>query len=163
MGRRQTLDVIKKLTGAAKKDPARLNPGQPKTKGYPTRPVLLTDPVAIAEYDRIARLLHDLRLVGEAGSMALWAYAEEFATYANCVQGVNSKGVLVSGKNGPVTNPYLRMRQKSVRLMLQMVKELGLSPSARQSLRMAQASPLNPNAKGSDPWDRFSVLDGGKY
>lgn len=100
-------------------------------------PELADDPVAAAEWTRLAPMLRRCRQITEADRSALVALCLEWARYLDATRRVRRNGLVVVSPNGyPMPNPYLSIATKALVGCNKLWAELGLTPSSRSRVKM---------------------------
>lgn len=115
----------------------------PKPKrGAPKPPHWLTAE-ALAEWGRIVPELDSIGLLSVVDRAALTAYVCSWATFAECAQDIEWRGVMVEGRDGNhVKNPSVAMQRDALMQIKVWCTEFGLTPSARARMAL-------PSEKGS--------------
>ena len=109
---------------------------------------------AVLEWNRLAPMLHKVRVLTDADRSALIAVCLEWSRYVDASAKVASLGLIVKAPSGyPMQNPYLAIANKALQLSSRLWQELGLTPAARTRVREA--------APGDDPGvtDAFTEFD----
>lgn len=117
----------------------------------PAVPSYLTDPVAVAEWQRIVGTLGQghVTLVDRA---TLSAYCQKFAEWLEYEALKAAHPRVIKYPNGaPMPSPYISMANKALTLMLRAAVELGITPSSRARIVLADLTP-------ADGLDAFSVF-----
>ena len=98
-------------------------------------PELPDDPVAAAEWRRLAPMLRAARLVTEAERASLIALCQQWSLYLTAVSKAQATGMVVKSPSGyPMPNPYLSIANKALTHCTKLWAELGLTPSARSRI-----------------------------
>ena len=97
--------------------------------------------------------------------LAIWVEAEDRHRTAAMMQAQVDKSskwpLLTKDKNGlAVAGPYLGIMTRAAAVLLKAGSELGFSPAARPRLAAGAGEPPAPDV--NDPWERLSVIQGGK-
>ncbi len=138
MGRRGPAPVptkVKMLRGETR--PSRLNLHEPMPS--PDVPKMPTDMDAEAKvvWRRVLRAMRHTGVIRAADSDVLRCYCESVARYQYAGRLLAQSGPLVRGQRGElVKNPLHQVVRDNADEIRQFARELGLSPSARASLRM---------------------------
>ena len=110
-------------------------------------PDLQGDPVALAEWTRVAPLLRRCGIISQAERMSLLALCQQWSRYLEAHGKVRSMGMIVKGaKDVPMTNPYIKVSDKALQACLKLWVELGLTPSSRarmSALPTIEAEPVS--------------------
>ena len=116
-----------------------------------TPPAELADqPLAIAEWQRLAPMLRRARQVTEADRSALLAVCLEWARYIDATRKVAQLGLVVKAPSGyPMVNPYLSIATKALQGCNKLWPELGLTPSSRSRVHTEGPGP------GGDEFSEF--------
>lgn len=138
-GRRPVPDAIKILTGSHNA----LNPDSPvyrNVKGVKPLKVVVRDPVAMEEWDRVLPELVGNGLLTRASLAYFGAYCMAYAAWQHAEDEVSDNGrILVADvfdKKGEVIgskqypNPAIAQAQSAMQLMLRIGVEFGLTPAA---------------------------------
>jgi P27 family predicted phage terminase small subunit len=138
-GRPSRPTTLKRLDGVAKE---RINSDEAVTSG--------AGPVPPDDLPGAQRAIWD-RLAEELGHMQLWHRADQDTLLAFCrwadrheqaQRGIDRTGILVKNDKGqPMLNPLFRAAAEAAVRMQALSRELGLTPSARASLRTSLAQP----------------------
>jgi len=97
-----------------------------------TMPAELTDPLAQAEWTRIAAMLADRGQVTTVDRAVLAGYCLKYAQWQGLEREAASHPYIVRSPNGyPIPNPALCMANKAFGLLLRAAAELGITPSSR--------------------------------
>lgn len=110
------------------------------------------DPVAAAEWRRVAPMLRLCGIVtdGERGSLLI--LCQQWSRYLEAHAKVRQLGMIVKKPSGiPVLNPYLTVENAALDKCLRLWQELGLTPAARARLSAIPANTL-PEAE-MNKWD----------
>jgi P27 family predicted phage terminase small subunit len=114
-------------------------------------PELRGDPVAQAEWIRLAPMLRRIGIVTEADRGSLLALCQQWSRYLDANAKATSKLVVKSPSGYPMPNPYIGIANKSLGNCTRLWAELGLTPSART--RVTTAPAFEP------PADAFAEFD----
>lgn len=107
----------------------------------------LADPVARAEWDRIAPLLVIRGQVTTVDRGTLMGYCLKYAQWQALEAEARKHPFIVrSPSNYPIPNPAIGMANKAFGLMLKAAAELGITPSARSRVS------VQPLAQTSSKW-----------
>lgn len=141
MGRRgpkKTPSAIQNLHGRPSHRPTNLAEPQPAAASTLDPPVYLVDPVAAAEWRRLAPQLATLKLFTDLERNHLAAYCQAFALSLLCQKALAESGTtqLVETKNGsfPAQAPEFNQLMKLWQTMKAHAAELGMTPASRASL-----------------------------
>jgi P27 family predicted phage terminase small subunit len=119
---------------------ARNNPGRrPLNENEPVHgamdtgcPDTLTDPVARAEWERVAGQLSETNQVTTVDRTTLIGYCLKYGQWVALEQEASRHPFIVRSPSGyPMPNPALGMANKVFGLMLKAAAELGITPSSR--------------------------------
>lgn len=111
---------------------------------------LAGDAVAIAEWQRLAPLLRQARVVTDADRNALIAACQQWSIYRDAlVQAPPARRVLRSPNDYPLPNPFLAIANKALLHCERLWDSLGLTPSARTRVTVA------PEQRARDPFAEF--------
>jgi P27 family predicted phage terminase small subunit len=159
-GRKPKPAHLKVLEGNPGKRP--LNPRQPRPEvKVPTCPAHLS-PSAKAEWKRLARQMHVLRIPTELDRAALAAYCQAYGRWVEAEKKLKETPVLLKLPSGYIQpSPWLGIANKQLELMHKYMSDLGLSPTTRS--RVSPAPYMGPK-----PWEdggggKFAGLLGGRH
>lgn len=126
-------------------------PGIENDPAFDTPPAELTgDPIACAEWIRLAPMLRKCRQITHADRAALLALCLEWAKYLRASGEVAKLGMIVKAPSGyPITNPYLPIANRALLACSRLWPELGLTPSSR-----TRVTREGPGPEG-DPFSEF--------
>lgn len=142
MGKRgpaQRPTVLKLLSGERHQD--RINNDEPQPR--PAEMVEPADagPEVLAVWRRVVRELEAMNLAFPSDSDALRCYCEAVVTHRRACEVLKRSSVLVKGIHGNlVRNPALQIQRDAANTIRSFAQEFGLTPSARSSIRAADAS-----------------------
>ena len=124
-----------------------LNPREPKpADSMPTCPAHLS-PTAKAEWKRLARQLHTMRVLSELDRAALAAYCQAYGRWVEAERKLKETPALLKMPSGYLQqNPWLTIANKQLELMHKYIAEFGLSPASRS--RVSTLPTLGPK-----PWE----------
>jgi len=124
-----------------------INGAEPKPPGdKPTCPAHLS-PTAKAEWKRIAGTLNEIGLLTRIDRTVLAAYCQAYGRWVEAEKKLAETPPLLKTPAGYVqASPWIGIANKQVELMVKLMAELGLSPSARS--RLAIRVPTGPK-----PWE----------
>jgi len=111
-------------------------------------PDILTNPVARAEWDRVAPGLIGCGQVTVVDRAVLIGYCQKWAQWQALEQEAAQHPFLVRAPTGyPIPNPALGMANKAFNLMLKAAAELGMTPAGRSRVTVTP-----PAAAGGSAW-----------
>ena len=157
--------AIKKLRG---------NPGKralPKDEPKPAlalpSPPKMLDVTARAEWIRVARILHGVRVLTEADLAVLKFYCVAFSRACEAEALVDKEGVVITEMRGSGDNLYEYRREnpavgvelKAQKQATEMARELGLTPASRTKI---QSAPEDTRAPLEQLRNRLRSIKGGK-
>jgi P27 family predicted phage terminase small subunit len=143
-GRKPKPTQLKKLAGNPGKRPLNENEPEPKTR-IPACPFHLSGD-AKKEWERVAPLLENLRLLSDIDRGALALYCQAWGRWVEAEEALKKYGVMVKSPNGfPMQSPYLAVANKAMEQIRAMLTEFGMSPASR-----TRAHAL-PGAEEEDP------------
>lgn len=150
-GRKPTPTTMKRLRGNPGK--RALPKGEPtarRGKRTPSAPYYLSE-AAAAEWRRVARMLHEMRVLTDADVQALALYCAAFARWAGAERMVEEQGeVVLTGTGSVKINPYVQIANLAWEQMRKMLLEFGMTPSARARIQV-----LDPGEAENDPFDEL--------
>jgi P27 family predicted phage terminase small subunit len=146
MGRKPLPLAVRQLTNKGWRP---LNLNEPKNDALdPTCPKELIDPVARAEWDRVAVSLSSSGHCTTVDRTMLMGYCLKYAQWQALEKKVRKQPFVVKAPSGYLMpNPALGMANKCFSLLLKTAAELGLTPSSRTRVVAA---------KGADAGDAFT-------
>jgi P27 family predicted phage terminase small subunit len=156
-GRPARPTTVKRLHGTA---PGRLNDEEPVPD--PAPPAM---PEGFSETQRTlwVRVCEDLRFMGllhRADTETITAYCVWADRHDQAQWAINKTGMLVRNRDGePVPNPLLKKAYEADQRRTTLARELGLTPSARATLRRTAAQPGTGTGGGSGPGDLADVRE----
>lgn len=104
--------------------------------GIPDCPPHL-DKVAREEWDRVAATMHATGTLTHLDRSALAAYCTAYSRWVDAETKLRELGPVIKAPSGfPVQNPYLPIANKALDLMKKFACELGLTPSARSTIKV---------------------------
>jgi P27 family predicted phage terminase small subunit len=122
-----------------------------------TCPDDLVDPVARAEWDRVAVILRDCGQVTVVDRATLIGYCLKYAQWKALEREARLHPFLVRSPSGyPIPNPALGMANKVFGLMLKAAAELGITPSSRS--RVSVQLPEGADAFATHQQARLTVV-----
>jgi P27 family predicted phage terminase small subunit len=134
--------VLKILQGNPGRRPLNVDEPHPESLDEAC-PAELVDPVAQAEWTRtIVPAIGTGQITAADRAMAighceLWA-----ARRSQLLEGGRHANVIAAGKHGyPMPNPALGMANRTLKLLLQVDAELGLTPSSRSRVKVKNRAP----------------------
>ena len=129
-GRRPLPTVLKVLRGTDRPDRLPKAEAAPKRARMPKPPAHVTGE-ALAEWKRISKRLHRLKLLTEIDGTALAAYCIEYARWEDACSMLFAHGTV--GKVGKIImqSPYLAVANRASSEMRKWLVEFGMTPSAR--------------------------------
>jgi P27 family predicted phage terminase small subunit len=141
------------------------NPGRrPYNPEEPTpAPAQLTPPSwlegdAVAEWNRLAPVLHGLGLLTEIDGDALATYCHTWARWREAERNIQKYGMVIKGKGGyPIISPFVAVANRSMAQMKSFLLEFGMTPSSRTRVNASQDrdKPVDPFAEFDgrmEPW-----------
>jgi P27 family predicted phage terminase small subunit len=162
-GRKPKPTALKVIHGSPGKRPLNLREPKPGL-GIPTCPAHLC-PSAKAEWKRLARQLHVLRIITELDRAALAAYCQAYGRWVEAERRLKETPLLIKLPSGYIQpSPWLTIANKQLELMHKYMTDLGLSPASRS--RVTTLPSLQPK-----PWEfgsysgsgsRFNPLPGAR-
>jgi P27 family predicted phage terminase small subunit len=108
---------------------------------------------AADEWRRLAPLLRQARQVTEVDKSALVAACLEWATYLEASQRVAIAGPVVNIHGAPQPNPYRTIARGALSALTRLWPELGLTPSSRSRVKMAELGPRDDAFSEFDSFD----------
>lgn len=148
-GRKPKPTNVLKLTGNYRPDRhGRIEPEPPPV--IPKAPKYIRG-IALAEWERITKLLAEVRCVTELDMAALAAYCIEYARYVNANNKLRVIRTMLSEstKGTKMPHPLLRVADRAFNNMIRLCQEFGLTPAARTRLDIKAISGVE------DPLERL--------
>jgi P27 family predicted phage terminase small subunit len=124
-----------------------INPAEPRHAPLALEcPAVLVDPLARAEWDRVAPPLVAAGQVTSVDRATLIGYCQQWAHWQALErEAAGQASIVLSPNNYPLPNPVCGMANKAFGLMLKAAAELGITPSSRSRVvavpRAAAATP----------------------
>ena len=113
-------------------------PVPPKPRRAPSAPPELCK-VGKAEWQRMARILHDLGLLTGLDRGMLMAYCKSFEQWVEAVRMADKLGtVILTANKTPVQSPYVGIANRALANMMKIAVEFGLTPAARSRVQVPQ-------------------------
>jgi P27 family predicted phage terminase small subunit len=145
MGRKPIPTARKIASGAAAKDPKRINRREPKPlEGAPKRPTHF-DRVASAMWRRLVSLFDEMGMLNQADGDMMAAYCDNESAYRQALLAVRKTGQVLGSGTKLTRNPHSVELHKYADRKLKMLAEMGLTPSSRTKVM------ANPKAE-DDPF-----------
>jgi P27 family predicted phage terminase small subunit len=124
------------------------NPGRrPFNEREPSPPLAALEDVpveiadnqrAVQEWQRLAPMLRDLRVLTEADRGSLLALCQQWSLYQEATSKIAQAGMVVKSPSGyPIQNPYIGIASKALGHCVKLWAELGCTPSARSRVTTA--------------------------
>jgi P27 family predicted phage terminase small subunit len=156
-GRKPKPTSLKVIDGNPGKRPLNAREPRPGLK-IPTCPAHLC-PSAKAEWKRLARQMHTLRIITELDRSALAAYCQAYGRWVEAERKLKETPLLIKLPSGYIQqSPWLAIGNKQLELMHKYMTDLGLSPVSRS--RVSTMPSLLPAYGG--PGSKFEGLLGGR-
>ena len=112
---------------------------------------LAQDSGIAAAFKRLAKMLHQLRVISHLDRAALAAYCQAYGRWAEAERAMKETPLLIKLPSGYIQpSPWLGIANKQLELMQKFMAELGLSPASRS--RVSTYPSLMPK-----PWE-FGAL-----
>jgi P27 family predicted phage terminase small subunit len=150
-GRRPQPTTLKILRGNPSKTRLNANEPQPARAGehFDVPPTEISDdPVATAEWVRLAPMLRKCGLVSEAEKASLLVLCQQWSRYLEAHGKVKSLGMIVKKPSGiPTVNPYLAVSDRALTHCIRLWVELGLTPSGRARMSALPSAEAEPTSK----------------
>lgn len=122
--------MLKVLRGTA--NVTRLPKEEPAPKTKIPKPPPHVQGEALAEWKRISRKLHKLKLLTTIDGTALAAYCIEYERWADANDKLRTHGTVGKTKNGQfIQSPFLSIANRASCEMRKWLIEFGMTPSAR--------------------------------
>lgn len=147
-GRPPKATVMKILEGNPGGRP--INRNEPKPLPGSPKPPKGMSKEARKEWNRIVKVLEPTRLLTLADRTVLEGYCNEYCTYQKTQEILNRTGILIpsADKKSVIVNPALRQSERSQKLIIRYLTELGLSPSSRARLAAGEGGGLDLDDDG---------------
>lgn len=129
--------AIKKIRGNPGK--RRLNDREPQPDAQmPQMPKHLTGP-ARSEWRRVARRLHVAGVLTYVDRGVLAVYCHAYGRWVEAEEALERGGPVIETTNGNmVQSPWLQISNRAQETMIKAAKELGMTPAARTSIKVAE-------------------------
>lgn len=156
MGRKKIPTALKKAHNLRLDKVNKREPQVPAVQHAPPPPDHLPA-YAREEWARVAPLMVDVGMLTELDLAPLAAYCESFSTYRHAseklavlaAEDASSHGLIVRSPGGAVyLNPLQGVKQSAMRDMVRYAAELGLTPSGRASIIVAERGGMGRAAAG---------------
>ena len=133
-GRKPKPTAVKVLEGNPGKRKLNMNEPVPRACSLPKCPDWLEDE-AKAEWDRIAKNLHELGLLTDLDVQAFASYCQAYARWKENEEFITQHGSIVKTNSGYWQQvPQVAMAHQNQKIMMQAAAEFGLTPSARSRI-----------------------------
>lgn len=154
MGRKQTPQALKKLRGNPGKRP--LNDHEPALKtGKPHAPKELAG-LAKREWDRVAKMLHDVGLLTTVDRAALASYCIAWQRLVEAEEDLTENGLVISvaTEHGVkrIKNPAWSIQKEAMGEIRAWASEFGMTPSSRGKIQIPGAEDPESEADPYDEW-----------
>jgi P27 family predicted phage terminase small subunit len=127
---------LKVLRGNPGHHPLNRREPQPVARLAPCPPQL--DDVAKKEWKRRARELVALGIVTAIDHTAFALYCEAYSRWVSAVDKVKVHPIVTTPNGYPILNPYHSILNKAYDQMVRLLVELGMTPSARSRVQVAE-------------------------
>lgn len=131
----KTPTALSVLRGNPSRRPLNTNEPQPDMLSADMPSELNSSPLAQKEWTRVAQSLIDLSILSEMDRTALIAYCLSYQQWQDALGHVREDGCVCMTKQGLVKNPYLTVADDAFSNMLKLMKEFGMTPSSRSSIK----------------------------
>lgn len=101
--------------------------------GAPPRPQWL-NPTAAVSWDYLIGHLDIMGTLSQSDQQAIAMICQAYGIYADAMAEVNAHGAVVTIAGQPQPNPYLSVANKQATILMKMLPEFGLTPSARSRI-----------------------------
>jgi P27 family predicted phage terminase small subunit len=132
----------------------RLNSDEPTPAPLTADPVPpeLTDPQAVAEWQRLAPGLIACGQVTLADRALLVGYCVKYAQWLHLEMAARNEDPVVEGSTGnPIANPTYKLANAMFELVIRAAGELGLTPTSRSRVTRTQTAPAVSKWAGALP------------
>lgn len=146
-GRPAVPTALKVLRGNPGKRALPVNEPNPTALAETTAPPEFLNEIGRAEWKRMAPMLARNGLLTELDTAALAAYCRAFAQWRAASDILETEGSVVLSRFGhPHLSPHYAIAEKALATMRAMMREFGMTPSARAHVSRAtpKLDPLNP-------------------
>jgi P27 family predicted phage terminase small subunit len=149
-GRKPKPARLKLIDGNPGKRPIGREPQPPASQ--PTCPAHLS-PTAKAEWKRLAPMLNQIGVLTQADRAVLAAYCQAYGRWVEAERRLKETPPLLKTPSGYAQqSPWLSIANKQIELMVRLMAELGLTPSARSRLAV-QVSLRRKPWEMPDAWE----------
>lgn len=139
-GRRPKPDAVKELAGNPGKRKLR-RASTPRPQGLASCPAWLA-PVAKTEWNRLAKELELVGLLGSADQGAMAGYCTCYANLVRAQRVLNAKGFTYKHNGLEKKRPEVQIAQDAMREMRKFAQEFGMTPSSRSKVTSSSQLPL---------------------
>ncbi len=146
---RPTPTALKVARGNPGKRPLNDSEPKPSTASVTRSPAGLS-PQARKRWKQIAKHLDDSRILTVLDTDALRLYCDAYARYLEADKYLRKDGMVIETRHTKKANPYVAILNTAADQMLKIMREFGMTPSARTGLEV-----LPPKA----PDDEFDEFD----
>lgn len=149
-GRKPKPNAIKLLQGNPGKRPIPTDQPEPAVTVPPCPPQFSDDPVTKNEWDRITKLLYDIKMISELDLAVIAAYCDNFSIWVKTSDEIKISGLVIAGQGGvPTINPWYKINMQAKTQLIKCAQELGLSPVQRCRIS------VKDKRKEEDPLEKF--------
>jgi P27 family predicted phage terminase small subunit len=141
-GRKPAPEPLKILSGTRAD---RRNPDAPAgPPGLPDPPEHL-DPIALAEWARMAPLLAEMGVLSRVDGPALATYCQHYSRWVKAEAKLSAGELAVKGAKGNlVISPFIRIAAAAMAAMARMLVEFGCTPSSRSRVKSQSTAKADP-------------------
>lgn len=148
MPTRPTPTVLKIARGNPGKRPLNHNEPKPSATGATRSPAGLS-PQARKRWKHVAKHLDDSGILTVLDTDALRLYCDAYARYLEANEHLQTEGMVIETRHTTKANPYVAILNTAADTMLKIMREFGMTPSARTGLEVL------PPKTASNPFDEF--------
>ena len=126
----------------------RINDTEPiAPEGVPTPPDHL-DEIAVKEWERIAPILHKMKVLTIADGAALAIYCMTYSEWVQAQAKIKKQGMAIAtGLGGLKINPHLTVAIQARATLIKILSEFGCTPSSRSRVTVADDKPTDALAE----------------
>jgi P27 family predicted phage terminase small subunit len=105
------------------------------------------DGEARAEWDRVAKELHDKGVLAQVDRAALACYCQAWGRLCEAEVKVRDMGLVLEGEKGSYQNPWLFVANKAMEQIKAFAAEFGMTPSSRTRVKAGRKETDSPLAR----------------
>jgi P27 family predicted phage terminase small subunit len=146
-GRPRIPTKIHYLRGTERADRTNLDEPQPEVK-IPEPPPIIKG-IALEEWNRITKELHDLGLVSELNRCLLAGYCKAYGRWIEAEQHYETEPKIYKTESGyPIVNPWRNIADKALEQMHKFARGFGMDPESMSRIRGSAVLKANEKPTG---------------